>query len=94
MQAFHSFRSGRQAIEQFGFDHLLCGFVGLCVDDPVQDAIIFTKSRDRLLRATWARDSWPLCSARATPGASHHDGAHAHGRTDDRASGLHAHCGG
>jgi hypothetical protein len=40
-------------------------FVGLGIDDPVWDAAVFTKNRDRLLEGRWRRSSWPRCSPTA-----------------------------
>jgi transposase len=49
LQAFYSVRSERQLMEQLGYNLLFRWFVGLGVDDPVWDATVFTKNRDRLL---------------------------------------------
>ena len=51
LQAFFSVRSERQLMEQLDDDLLFRWFVGLGVDDPVWDATVFTKNRDRLLDA-------------------------------------------
>lgn len=51
LQAFFSVRSERQLMEQLDFNLLFRWFVGLGVDDPVWDATVFTKNRDRLLDA-------------------------------------------
>ena len=50
LQAFFSIRSERQLMEQLNYNLLFRWFVGLDVDDPVWDATVFTKNRDRLLR--------------------------------------------
>ncbi len=50
LQAFFSIRSERQLMEQLNCNLLFRWFVGLDVDDPVWDATVFTKNRDRLLR--------------------------------------------
>ena len=49
LQAFYSVRSERQLMEQLDYNLLFRWFVGLGVDDPVWDATVFTKNRDRLL---------------------------------------------
>ena len=49
LQALHSVRSERQLMEQLDYNLLFRGFVGLRADDPVWDATVFTKNRDRLL---------------------------------------------
>ena len=51
LQAFFSVRSERQLMEQVDFNLLFRWFVGLGIDDPVWDATVFTKNRDRLLDA-------------------------------------------
>src|SRR6266498_2396392 len=49
LQAFYSVRSERQLMEQLGYNLLFRWFVGLSADDPVWDATVFCKNRDRLL---------------------------------------------
>ncbi len=49
MQAFYTIRSERQLMEQLDFNLLFRWFAGLGVDDPVWDATVFCKNRDRLL---------------------------------------------
>ena len=49
LQCFYSVRSERQLMERLEFDLLFRWFVGLGVDDPVWDASVFCKNRDRLL---------------------------------------------
>lgn len=49
LQAFYSIRSERLLMEQMEFNLLYKWFVGLNPDDPVWDATVFTKNRDRLL---------------------------------------------
>jgi transposase len=49
LQAFYSARCERQLIEQLTYNLLFRWFVGLAIDDPVSDATVFTKNRDRLL---------------------------------------------
>src|SRR3954463_13350859 len=48
LQLFYSIRSERQLMERLDFDLLFRWFVGLGIDDPVWDATVFTKNRDRL----------------------------------------------
>src|SRR5450432_4548107 len=49
IQAFYSVRSERQLMEQLNYNLLFRWFVGLSVDEPVWDATVFCKNRDRLL---------------------------------------------
>jgi transposase len=49
LQCFYSVRSERQLMERLEFDLLFRWFVGLGVDDPVWNASVFSKNRDRLL---------------------------------------------
>src|SRR6201987_5117075 len=49
LQAFFTVRSERQLMEQLGYNLLFRWFVGLSMDDPVWDATVFCKNRDRLL---------------------------------------------
>ena len=49
LQAFYSVRSERQLMEQLDFNLLYRWFVGVGIDDPVWDATVFCKNRDRLL---------------------------------------------
>jgi len=51
LQAFFSVRSERQLTEQLDYNLMYRWFVGLGIDDPVWDATVFTKNRDRLLDA-------------------------------------------
>jgi transposase len=55
MQAFYSVRSERQLMEQLDYNLLFRWFVGLSADDPVWDATVFCKNRDRLLDGDIAR---------------------------------------
>jgi transposase len=50
LQAFYSVRSERQLMEQLDYNLLFRWFVGLSVDEPVWDATVFSKNRDRLLQ--------------------------------------------
>jgi transposase len=45
----HTIRSERQLMEQLNYNLLFRWFVGLSTDDPVWDATVFCKNRDRLL---------------------------------------------
>jgi transposase len=55
LQMFYSVRSERQLMERLDFDLLFRWFVGLGVDDPVWDATVFSKNRDRLLNTEIAQ---------------------------------------
>src|SRR5947209_2680514 len=55
LQAFYSVRSERQLMEQLDYNLLFRWFVGLSTDDPVWDATVFCKNRDRLLDGDIAR---------------------------------------
>jgi transposase len=56
LQMFYSIRSERQLMERLDFDLLFRWFVGLGVDDPVWDATVFSKNRDRLLNTEIAQE--------------------------------------
>jgi len=49
LQAFYTVRSERQLMEQLDYNLLFRWFIGLSIDDPVWDATVFCKNRDRLL---------------------------------------------
>lgn|SRR3989338_4435942 len=49
LQILYTIRSERLLMEQLDYNLLFRWFVGLHVDDPVWDATVFTKNRDRLL---------------------------------------------
>ncbi len=49
LQVLYTVRSERQLMEQLDYNLLFRWFVGLNADDPVWDATVFTKNRDRLL---------------------------------------------
>jgi len=55
LQAFYTVRSERQLMEQLDYNLLFRWFVGLRIDDPVWDATVFGKNRDRLLEGDIAR---------------------------------------
>src|SRR5438128_9764137 len=48
LQVFYSLRSERQLMEQLDYNLLFRWFVGLAPDDPIWDATVFTKNRERL----------------------------------------------
>ena len=50
LQAFYTVRSERQLMEQLDYNLLFRWFVGLSADEPVWDATVFCKNRDRLLK--------------------------------------------
>jgi transposase len=49
LQMLYSIRSERLLIEELDYSVLYRWFVGLSLDDPIWDATVFTKNRDRLL---------------------------------------------
>jgi transposase len=55
LQAFYTIRSERPLMEQLQYNLLYRWFVGLGVDDPVWVPTVFSKNRDRLLKAEVAR---------------------------------------
>jgi transposase len=55
LQVLYTVRSERMLMEQLDYNLLFRWFVGLNVDDPVWDATVFTKNRERLLRAEIAK---------------------------------------
>ena len=59
LQAFYTVRSERQLMEQLDFNLLFRWFVGLSIDDPVWDATVFCKNRDRLIEGDIARKFLP-----------------------------------
>jgi hypothetical protein len=48
LQVFYSIRSERQLMEQLDYNLLFRWFVGLAPDDPIWDATVFAKNRERL----------------------------------------------
>ena len=48
LQVLYSIRSERQLMEQLDYNLLFRWFVGLSSDDPIWDATVFTKNRERL----------------------------------------------
>jgi transposase len=55
LQVLYTVRSERMLMEQLDYNLLFRWFVGLNIDDPVWDATVFTKNRERLLRAKIAQ---------------------------------------
>src|SRR5487761_1457740 len=49
LQVLYTVRSERMLMEQLDYNFLFRWFVGLSIDDPVWDATVFTKNRERLL---------------------------------------------
>jgi transposase len=49
LQGLYSVRSERMLMEQLGYSPLFRWFVGLNMDDPIWDVMVFTKNRQRLL---------------------------------------------
>ena len=56
LQMLYSVRSERLRMEEMDYNILFRWFVGLNLDDPVWDATVFTKNRDRLLEAEVANE--------------------------------------
>jgi transposase len=65
LQALFTIRSERQLILQIGYNMLFRWFVGLAMDDPIWDATVFTKNRERLLRGDIARAFFERVRAQA-----------------------------
>jgi transposase len=55
LQVLYTIRSERLLMEQLDYNLLFRWFVGLTMDDPVWDATVFTKNRERLLAGDVAR---------------------------------------
>src|SRR5215475_14467417 len=66
LQGLYTVRSERMLMEQLDYNLLFRWFVGLSMDDPVWDATVFSKNRDRLLEGEIARAFFErvLCHAR------------------------------
>ena len=56
LQMLYSVRSERLLMQEMDYNILFRWFVGLNLDDPVWDATVFTKNRDRLLEAEVAKE--------------------------------------
>src|ERR1700724_3517710 len=65
LQVLYTVRSERMLMEQLDYNLLFRWFVGLNIDDPVWDATVFTKNRERLLRAEIAQTSFAEVLAQA-----------------------------
>ena len=63
LQAFYTVRSERQLMEQLDYNLLFRWFVGLSTDEPVWDATVFCKNRDRLLGGDIAHKFMTVVSA-------------------------------
>lgn len=93
LQAFYTVRSERQLMEQLDYNLLFRWFVGLSMDDPVWDATVFCKNRDRprhrgqvlCHRAQPAAGAWALVERallgrwHADRGLGQHEGLRAEG---------------
>ncbi|HKV96053.1 MAG TPA: IS5 family transposase [Gammaproteobacteria bacterium] len=55
LQIFYSVRSERMLMEQLNYNLLFRWFVGLNMDEPVWDATVFSKNRERLLEGEVAQ---------------------------------------
>src|SRR5712691_3327033 len=55
LQMLYTVRSERLLMEQLDYNFLFRWFVGLNLDDPVWDATVFTKNRERLLEGDVAQ---------------------------------------
>ena len=56
IQMLYSIRSERLLMEEIDYSMLFRWFVGMNLDEPVWDATVFTKNRDRLLAGDVARE--------------------------------------
>src|SRR5919202_473191 len=56
IQMLYSIRSERLLMEEIDYSVLYRWFIGLTLDEPVWDVTVFTKNRDRLLKADVARE--------------------------------------
>lgn len=65
LQLLYSIRSERLLMEEMDYNLLFRWFVGLNADDPVWDATVFTKNRDRLLQADVAKEFLAVVVAQA-----------------------------
>src|ERR1700752_4091871 len=55
LQVLYTIRSERMLMEQLEYNLLFRWFVGLDIDEPVWDATVFTRNRDRLLEGEIAK---------------------------------------
>src|SRR6266542_5893130 len=65
LQVLYSVRSERMLMEQLDYSLLFRWFVGLNMDDPIWDVTVFTKNRDRLLKADVAKQFFQSVVAEA-----------------------------
>src|SRR5687767_12589050 len=65
LQVLYTVRSERLLMEQLDYNLLFRWFVGLSMDDPIWDATVFSKNRDRLLRGDIARAFFEQVRAQA-----------------------------
>lgn len=65
LQVLYTVRSERLLMEHLEYNLLFRWFVGLNVDDPVWDPTVFSKNRDRLLKADVAASFFQLVRAEA-----------------------------
>src|ERR1700726_877178 len=60
LQVLYTVRSERMLMEQLEYNLLFRWFIGLNMDDAVWDPTVFSKNRDRLLKADAARKFFDL----------------------------------
>src|SRR5439155_11637845 len=60
VQVLYTVRSERLLMEQLDYNLLFRWFVGLNMDEPVWDVTVFTKNRERLLKADIAKKFFEL----------------------------------
>ncbi len=65
LQVLYTIRSERMLMEQLQYNLLFRWFVGLNLDDAVWDVTVFTKNRERLLKADVAKRFFELVVAQA-----------------------------
>jgi transposase len=65
LQILYTVRSERMLMEQLQYNLLFRWFVGLNMDDPVWDVTVFTKNRERLLKADVAKKFFELVLVQA-----------------------------
>jgi transposase len=65
LQVLYSVRSERLLMEQLDYNLLFRWFVGLNMDDPIWDATVFTKNRDRLVAGDIAQAFFQRALAQA-----------------------------
>jgi transposase len=65
LQAVYSVRSERQLMEQLDYNLLFRWFVGLAMDDPIWDATVFSKNRERLFQGDIAQAFFEAVLAQA-----------------------------